>query len=331
MKVFLTGAFGTIGVQTLRFLCEKGHPVRCLDLPTRQNRRKYRNLSRRYPLEVIWGDICDPSVVGMALNGIDAVIHLAGLIPPASERNPEAAYQVNVEGTRGLLQAAKKQKTPPSVLFTSSYTTCGPANPADPLQTPFTPQAPNNHYTRHKVQCEEMLLESGLRWNIVRLSLVMDPAKIAQLDPEMFEIPLDQRIELLHPEDAGRALAAIVDTDVCEQVLMLGGGGDWQITYREMLSGFMPLFGLRLPPETAFRTPSNPGDWYYTNWMDTAESQRLLQFQTISFASFLEECRRKNGWLGLLARPFRGVIEYFLLRMSDYYAVSREKATFQNA
>ena len=331
MKVFLTGAFGTIGASTLRFLCEKGHPVRCLDLPTRQNRRKYRNLSRRYPLEVIWGDICDASVIGMALRGMDAVIHLAGMIPPASERNPEAAYRVNVEGTRNLLLEAKKQPSPPSVVFASSFTACGPASPSDPLQTPNTPQVATNHYTRHKIRCEEMLRKSGLRWNIVRLSLVMDPAKIAQLDPEMFEIPLDQRIELMHPDDAGRALASIVDAGVQDQTLMLGGGGDWQFTYREMLSAFMPLFGLRLPPEPAFRVPLKPGDWYYTNWMDTSESQRLLQFQTISFASFLEECRRKNGWLGLLARPFRPVIEYFLLRMSNYFGGFREKATFQNA
>ncbi|MBK8491746.1 MAG: NAD(P)-dependent oxidoreductase [Saprospirales bacterium] len=286
MKTLLTGAFGNIGATTLRFLCEKGHLVRCLDLPTRHNRRKYRNLSRRYPLEVIWGDICDPSIVGMALQGIDAVIHLAGMIPPASERNPVLAQRVNVEGTRNLLQEAKKQEVLPSILYASSYTTCGPSSPNSTPQTPTDPQLATNHYTRHKIQCEKMVRESGLRWNIVRLSLVMDPAKIAQLDTEMFEIPLDQRIELLHPNDAGRALAAIVDSGMQEQILMLGGGGDWQLTYREMLNAFMPLFGLQLPPEAAFRTPAKEEDWYYTNWMDTTESQRLLQFQTISFTSF---------------------------------------------
>ncbi len=53
MRVLLTGAFGNIGLHTLRELLAQGHTVRCFDVPSKENQRRARQTAGRF--EVTWG------------------------------------------------------------------------------------------------------------------------------------------------------------------------------------------------------------------------------------------------------------------------------------
>jgi nucleoside-diphosphate-sugar epimerase len=89
MRVLLTGSFGNIGESTLLVLFEKGYEIRCFDLPTEMNKNKQRHLKKNGSFETIWGDILDEKDIKSAVENVDCIIHLAGIIPPLSEKNPD--------------------------------------------------------------------------------------------------------------------------------------------------------------------------------------------------------------------------------------------------
>src|SRR3954469_12145758 len=101
MKVLLTGALGNIGLATMEALLVEGHDVVAFDLDSRRARKLASGFDGR--ARFVWGDITCPESVKAALYGVDAVIHLAAIIPPHTDRSPDLARKVNVEATRGLI------------------------------------------------------------------------------------------------------------------------------------------------------------------------------------------------------------------------------------
>ena len=65
------------------------------DLPIKKGLRLYR------------GDLTNAEEVEAAIQGVDAVIHLAALMPPGSEKNRPVTFAVNVEGTTRLAEDAE--------------------------------------------------------------------------------------------------------------------------------------------------------------------------------------------------------------------------------
>lgn len=86
MRVLLTGAFGNVGQSALEALLRHGHQVRCLDLRTRANERAAREALQQSPgqVEVLWGDLRQPGDVEKAVQGQDAVVHPAFILPKLS-------------------------------------------------------------------------------------------------------------------------------------------------------------------------------------------------------------------------------------------------------
>ena len=80
MKVLLTGAMGNIGLSTLEALLAEGHDVVAFDLESRRARRLASGFDGR--AQFVWGDITSPESLRHALEGVDAVIHLAAIVPP---------------------------------------------------------------------------------------------------------------------------------------------------------------------------------------------------------------------------------------------------------
>ena len=308
--VLLTGAFGSVGQFTQRALVDRGHRVRAFDLDTPANRRA----SQRRPagVDVFWGDLRDPASVSQAVAGVDAVLHMGFIIPPVSEAHPELARAVNVVGTQTLLAAAAAQPVPPRFVFTSSYH----VHPHIPSRTPpitvDEPVAETDHYAAHKIACEQAVRASGLRWSILRLSSVMlDRAPDATNLRLVFGIPLDSRMEMVHPTDAALAHAVAVTSSACEgRVLFIGGGPSCQTTYRELLTLSFGARGLPMLPESAF--PTSPQ--FIGDWLDTTESQHVLQFQRISLRHWLETEQTSPAPARFAARLFAPLVTRWMLR-----------------
>ncbi len=324
MNVLLTGAFGNIGQSALHELVAQGHIVRCFDLKTRANERIASRLAARYgdQMQITWGNLRRPADIAPAIRDQEVIVHLAFIIPKMSatgiesELQPELARAVNVGGTRNLLEAACGASRPPRFLFLSSYHVYGVTQHLPPPRTVNDPVQPVEHYARHKVECEQMVRESGLEWGIFRLCAALPLA--LKLDPGMFDVPLDNRMEFVHTRDAGLAIAnGVSHPAIWGRILHIGGGPRCQYIFREIVSRVLGGVGVGMLPEQAFNTAP-----FATDWVDTAESQALLRYQTRDLGDYVRDMQALMGFRLRLARVARGLTRRWLLRQSPYYCLA---------
>jgi len=134
MKVLVTGAFGLLGRSTIEALLARGHEVRAFDIEKPAAVRAARPF--RGKVETVWGDIRSESQVAAAAEDVEAAVHLAFILPPLSEKDPDSARRVNVDGTAGLIEALKarggpqKSSSPPPSASTASLRTASlPSGP----------------------------------------------------------------------------------------------------------------------------------------------------------------------------------------------------------
>jgi dihydroflavonol-4-reductase len=118
LRAFVTGATGFLGSHVARVLAEQGAELRLLVRPTSD----LRNLDG-LNAERVAGDLRDSASIEKALSGCDVVFHVAADYR-LWVRDPAEMYRSNVEGTRSLLEAARRQGVR-RVVYTSSVATMG--------------------------------------------------------------------------------------------------------------------------------------------------------------------------------------------------------------
>ena len=110
-KVLVTGADGFIGSHLTESLLEKGYEVKAFSYYNSFNTWGWLDTLPKEKLdeiEVFTGDIRDPNGVRTAMQGVDAVFHLAALIAiPFSYHSPDSYVDTNIKGTLNVLQAAR--------------------------------------------------------------------------------------------------------------------------------------------------------------------------------------------------------------------------------
>lgn len=312
MKVLVTGPFGNVGSHAVPELVREGHAVRTFDLDGPATRKVARAIGGR--LDLRWGDVRDARAVEAAVGGVDAILHLAALIPPGSEERPEEAREVNVGGIENVIRAALAQPSPPRLLFTSSLDVFGRTQRRPPPRKVDEPVEATDAYTASKIASEERLRASGLPFCILRLA---DVPVIGLRDPHpiMFEIGLHNRIESLHADDAAVALARALRTpEVWGRTLLVGGGPSCQVTYREYLGKLMRAMGMEPLPDEAFSTKD-----YVTDWLDTTESERLLRYQRRSFDDIVRDVAACLGWKRALVPLASPLVRRSVLELSPYW------------
>ena len=323
MFVLLTGAFGNIGESTLLALIEQNHQIRCFDLRTPQNVDTAKRLQQQGDLETVWGDVRIVDTAKTIVEDVDCIIHLAAILPPASERDPAFTHSVNVAGTLRLIEAAEALPDKPKFIYASSVSVYGPTMHLPPPRKADEPLHPTDTYTTTKVKCECALQISTLTWTILRLVAVPGLRISGDVDPMLFEIPLDQRIEFVHTRDVGTAFANAVTANTSKKALLIGGGKPNQMLQREFIARILNAMGIGMLPESAFRVATQPDDWYYTDWVDTTESQHLLHYQHHTYDQYLDDLKRTIGFKRHLARLFGGFAKKRLLAQSPYYQLQR--------
>ncbi len=288
MRVLVTGGAGRLGVNVSDTLLRDGFQVRVFDLDNERNRGSIKGLNGR--AEIRWGDITQPDSVRQALEGVDLVIHMAGILPPVAYQRPELAERVNVGGTRLIVDALKEKDGRIPLVFTSSVAVFGPTPEAPrPLSVERNKPNPRGTYGETKLAAENIIRESGLDYLILRLTAVMYFTHEVSDLKRMFSVPLDNRVEFCHPDDLALAiLNAVKSFDAVKgNTLVVSGGPSERMLYSEMVGSVLDVMGLPLPP--AHKFTQEP---YYLDWYDTAKSQELLRFQRRTFADYLRDYSR---------------------------------------
>lgn len=158
-KILVTGADGFIGSHLTEALVRAGYETRAFVMYNSMNSwgwldRPAEDVKGNF--EVVAGDIRDPHGVANAMEGCDAVLHLAALIAiPFSYHSPDSYVATNVTGTLNVLQAARRLGTK-RVISTSTSETYGTAQ-----FVPITEEHPVNAqspYAATKVAADQLAL-----------------------------------------------------------------------------------------------------------------------------------------------------------------------------
>src|SRR6476469_844108 len=156
MIAFVTGATGFLGSHLARVLAEQGADLRLL-VRASSNTKNIDDLKA----DRVIGDLRDPASLEKGIAGCDAIFHVAADYR-LWVRDPNEMYRSNVEGTRALLAAARKNGVR-RVVYTSSVATVGftsNGHPADE-DSPVSLADMIGHYKRSKFMAEQVALNAG--------------------------------------------------------------------------------------------------------------------------------------------------------------------------
>lgn len=147
--VLVTGATGFLGHNLCPYLIERGYRLRALVRPTSD-----RAFLESLGVELAWGDVQDPYAMAEAVSGCWAVIHAAGKFRFWGER--EEFIAINVEGTRNVLEAARKEGVERFVHISTVAVVGRP--PEGTVITEETPCDPQDAYQESKLEAERLVL-----------------------------------------------------------------------------------------------------------------------------------------------------------------------------
>ncbi len=237
MKVFVTGASGFVGRALLSTLAECGHETTALLLPGESDAGIGSSV-------VVRGDITDPATLRGAMDGHDAVIHLAGVVGYGQRWEP--CTQVNVHGTRNVAREAVRAGAT-RFIHMSSVSVYGRI--PEVLLTEDAPMLETGEpYGDTKIEAEQVLREVGahgaLNWTILRPTVIYGPGDDKFL-PKLAENLRSGRarvigrgtgtVDLVHVDDVVRfieqllsepratgAVLNLADPDTCSWKELLG-------------------------------------------------------------------------------------------------------------
>ena len=139
-----------MGARLVKDLVAAGHRVRALTLPGDPNVGRLDG----FDAEIVFGDITRPETLAKPFEAVTTVFHLAGVI---LSNDPSIFRRVNTEGTRNMVEAARRAGADHFVFVSST-------SAIDPI----------SEYARSKAAAEEIVRSSGMAWTIVRPTLVYE-------------------------------------------------------------------------------------------------------------------------------------------------------------
>jgi nucleoside-diphosphate-sugar epimerase len=153
-RVLVTGGAGYVGSSLVPKLLAAGYDVSNLDLYLYGD-DVFAALRNNPALREIKGDLREPETVRRAIEGCDAVIHLACISnDPSFDLAPELGKAINYDCFGPLVRAAKDAGVR-RFIYASSSSVYGIKN--DPEVTEDLPLAPLTDYSKYKAMCEELL------------------------------------------------------------------------------------------------------------------------------------------------------------------------------
>src|SRR5246500_4400235 len=251
MLAFVTGATGFLGSHVARVLADQGADLRLLVRAT-SNLRNLQGLKA----ETAIGDLRDAGSLEKAISGCDTVFHVAADYR-LWVRDPAEMYRSNVEGTRAILEAARKNKVR-RLVYTSSVATVGftgNGHPADE-DSPVSLADMIGHYKRSKFMAEQLALEAGR--NGMRVVTVNPTTPVGEQDikptptgrivldflKRKFPAYVETGLNLVDATECARGHVQALEKGRSGERYILGGKN---LTLKQILDRLAAITGLKSP------------------------------------------------------------------------------------
>ncbi len=258
MKALVTGATGFVGASVARELLKDGHSLRVL-ARRGSNRANLKDLAG---VDVAEGDLRDRPALGRALDGCDALFHVAASYSLWA-RDPRELYASNVEGTKAIMEEALARKIE-RIVYTSSVAVLAPPNrgeaPSDENHEPVFEEI-IGHYKRSKYLADKLVRDMcgrGLRAVIVLPSTPIGPRDVKPTPTGKIVLDflngrfrgyIDTGLNIVDVEDCARGHILALERGVVGERYILGNEN---LTLREICQTLADLTGL---PAPRFKVP----------------------------------------------------------------------------
>ncbi|HLB88855.1 MAG TPA: hopanoid-associated sugar epimerase [Terriglobales bacterium] len=251
MLAFVTGATGFVGSHVARVLAEQGADLRLL-VRSSSNLKNIRGLKA----EQVVGDLRNPVTLEKAMAGCDVVFHVAADYR-LWIRDPEQMYRANVEGTRAILQATRKNRVR-RVVYTSSVATVGftsNGRPADE-NSPVSLDDMIGHYKRSKFLAEQVAMQAAKTGMDVVVVNPTTPVGEQDIKPtptgriivdflkKKFPAYVDTGLNLVDVTECAHGHVAALEKGRSGERYILGGQN---LTLKQILDKLAEITGLRSP------------------------------------------------------------------------------------
>jgi nucleoside-diphosphate-sugar epimerase len=220
MKALISGGGGFLGQGVARALLARGDAdeIVLFDQAFGPQTVEHPRVRR------VIGDVLDRQLVAQVCDGVDAVFHLASVVSAGAEADFDLGMRVNLDGMRNVLEACRRQPSPPRLVFTSSVAAFGGVLP--PVVRDDTAATPRSSYGTQKV-IGELLVNDYTRkgyldGRTVRLpTIVIRPGKPNRAasgfmsnilreplagEPAVCPVPTDAKMWIASPKRAIEAL-----------------------------------------------------------------------------------------------------------------------------
>jgi len=248
----VTGANGHVGTNICRLLAERGETVRAMIRPSADPK-----LLETMNVQIVRGDIMDPTSTAAAVDGCGRVYHTAAGFLMWSKDPERDIIRPSVDGTRIVLEAAVKAGVD-KVVYTSTTGTMGLATRPDQTvdETQFN-EHPHTHYVRGKIAAEKEAFAISKRTGLPLCSthpgLIMGP-RFAKLSESVKQVAdfLNQGTPLyfeggfgiVDAEDVARGSLLAMDKGRSDERYILSGE---DVTVKQLFDILAELTGLKAP------------------------------------------------------------------------------------
>ena len=305
-RVLVTGAAGTIGIKTIKYLLSEGkYDVTALDL---KNRRHYSKLKRyRKRIDIVYADANERDVIDTLVKESDIIIHLAGTLPCYANINEDMMRNNEYNITKLIVDSIRKYNPDCYLIYASSTSVY---EDGEELKSVSSKVKPNSFYSKYKIKSEKYISKNIKSFTIARISYVL--ADIRK-DGAIYNIAMDTKLEPITVDNASYALVALLDNKKTfnKKIVNLTGGEEYRVVYRDFLVQILKRYGMTRKILAAMLfEEKNYVEGYYKD--ESFES--VLKFRTKNIESYYSSLNKYKKDIRrllprLLALPFIWVLK----------------------
>ncbi len=329
MKIAMTGASGNMGREALKQTLELSEVefVRVLLSDKKKNNKLARKLRRRYRsrIQIVRGTIADSANCLKLVQGVDYVVHMAAVIPPASDASPAASEACNKRGAVALIDAVKATSPQPKYIHISTVALYGNRNEKHPFGRVGDPLlvSPFDRYAMDKLYGERYCLDAELEcWAVLRQTAMLHPNMMNDniSDGLMFHTALNAPLEWASSRDSGYLIKRILERDgrgevpgFWNKIYNIGAGKKSMETgYDTFNDGFAMIGGSaeKFFKPHWFATRNFHGLWF----ADGGELEELFSYQRDDVKGYWKEIARRHKIFALGKIVPKKLIDIFLFR-----------------